>query len=258
MVVSGFVLISKSQLSYIYTQSISALAHGEYFSTISLARACKHISACLLAFNSTAPAIWQKVMSIVLKECKGVLCYIDDILITGKMRTEHEENLRHVFQHLEQFGLRIKQSKYQIFQDSVTYLGHKISKNGIQPTAELVSSIINALTLQNKAEFKTFLGLMTYNIRFLFPLYKLVQKDVTWIWSHRHKKAFSEAKNLVSTAPVLAYYDITKPIKSYCDESPQGVGAFLMQEMDKHERPVEYGTGMLTSDKANYAQIDWL
>ena len=200
-------------------------------------------------------------MSIVLQGCKGVLYYIDDILVTGKMRTEHEENLRHVFQCLEQFGLCIKLSKCQFFQDSVTYLGHKISKDGIQPTAERVSSIINAPTPQNKAELKSFLGLMTYNIRFLpslahlHSLYKLVQKDVTWIWSHSHKKAFSEAKNLVSTAPVLAHYDITKPIKLYCDASPQGVGAFLMQEMDKHERPVAYATRMLTSDEANYAQI---
>ena len=104
---------------------------------------------------------------------------------------------------------------------------------------------------------------MTYNIRFLpslarilHPLYKLVQKDVTWIWSHSHKKAFNEAKNLVSTAPVLAHYDITKQLKLYCDASPRGVGACLMQVMDKHERPVAYASRMLTSAEANYAQIE--
>ena len=261
----------------------SALAHGESFSTIDLARACKQMevtaeSQPYLTINThmglfryqrlpfgiaTAPAIWQKAMSIVLQGCKGVIYYIDDILVTGKTRVEHEENLRHVFQCLEQFGLHIKLSKCQFFQDSVTYLWHKISKDGIQPTAERVSSIINAPTPQNKAELKSFLGLMTYNIRFLsslarilHPLYKLVQKDVTWIWSHSHKKAFNEAKNLVSTAPVLAHYDITKQLKLYCDASPRGVGACLMQVMDKHERPVAYASRMLTSAEANYAQIE--
>ena len=77
---------------------------------------------------ATAPAIWQKAMSIVLQGCKGVIYYIDDILVTGKTRAEHEENLRHVFQRLEQFGLRIKLSKCQFFQDSVTYQGTRYQR----------------------------------------------------------------------------------------------------------------------------------
>ena len=113
----------------------SALAHGESFSTIDLARAYKQMEVtaesqpyltinthmglfcyqCLPFGIATAPAIWQKAMSIVLQGCKGVIYYIDDILVTGKTRAEHEENLRHVFQRLEQFGLHIKLSKCQFF-----------------------------------------------------------------------------------------------------------------------------------------------
>ena len=150
----------------------STLVHSESFSTIDLARANKQMevtaeSQPYLTINThmglfcyqrlpfgitTAPGIWQKAMSIVLQGCKGVIIYyIDDILVTGKARAVHEENLRHVFQHLEQFGLHIKLSKCLFFQDSVTYLGHKISKDCIQPTAEWMSSIINAPTPQNKA-----------------------------------------------------------------------------------------------------------
>ena len=33
---------------------------------------------------ASAPAIWQRVMSTVLQGCKGVVYYLDDILITGK------------------------------------------------------------------------------------------------------------------------------------------------------------------------------
>ena len=121
----------------------SALVHGESFSNIDLARAYKQMevtaeSQPYLTINThmglfcyqrlpfgiaTAPAIWQKAMSIVLQGCKGVIYYINDILVTGKTRAEHEENLRHVFQCLEQFGLCTKLSKCQFFQDSVTYLG---------------------------------------------------------------------------------------------------------------------------------------
>ena len=74
---------------------------------------------------ATAPAIWQRAMSIVLQGCTGVVYYIDDILVTGRTREEHEKNLQMVFSRLQQFGLHVKLSKCQFFQDSMTYLGHK-------------------------------------------------------------------------------------------------------------------------------------
>ncbi len=85
---------------------------------------------------------------------------------------------------------------------------------------------MNAPTPQNKVELKSFLGLMTYNIRFLpslahvlHPLYKLVHKDARWVWSHTHVKAFKEAKKLASVAPVLVHYDITKQLKVFTTRS---------------------------------------
>ena len=261
----------------------STLARGESFSTLDLARAYKQMevapdSQSYLTINThmglfryrrlpfgiaTAPAIWQKAMSVVLQGCRGVIYYMDDILVTGQTRKEHEQNLRQVFQRLEQFGLRINLSKCQFFQDSVIYLGHQITREGVQPTEERVSSIMNAPTPQNKVELKSFLGLMTYNIRFLpslahvlHPLYKLVHKDARWGWSHAQVKAFKEAKKLVSVTPVLVHYDITKQLKVYCDASPRGVGACLMQVMDGHERPVAYASRTLTSAETNYAQIE--
>ena len=80
---------------------------------------------------------------------------------------------------------------------------------------------------------------MTHNIRFLpslaHVLYILVWKDVKWAWLHIYTKAFKKAKDLVS-----ATHDVTKLVKLYCDASPQGVGACLMQMMDGHERPVAH------------------
>ena len=181
----------------------SMLAQGESFSTLDLARAYKQMvvapdsRACLtintplglfryrrLPFGiATAPAIWQKAMSVVLQGCKGVVYYIDDILVTGKTRVEHEHNLQMVFRRLQQFGLRIKLSKCQFFQDSVTYLGHKITCEGTQLTQERIRAVKEAPTPQNKTELKSFLGMMTYNVRFLRflpdimqPLYQLVKR----------------------------------------------------------------------------------
>lgn len=99
---------------------------------------------------------------MVLQGCKGVVYYIDDILVTGKTREEHEHNLRQVFTRLEQFGLRIQLSKCHFFQESVMYLWHTITREGVKPTKERVQGIVHAPQPQNKAELKSFLGFMTY------------------------------------------------------------------------------------------------
>jgi hypothetical protein len=72
-------------------------------------------------------------MSIILRECKGTIYYIDD---TGSTRKEHEENLRQVFQRLEQYGLQLKMEKCKLFQEELEFLGHTISKKGISPTKD--------------------------------------------------------------------------------------------------------------------------
>ena len=42
---------------------------------------------------ASAPAIFQKTMDTILRGMPGVICYIDDILITGKTEKEHLDNL---------------------------------------------------------------------------------------------------------------------------------------------------------------------
>lgn len=54
----------------------------------------------------------------------GVIYYLDDILVTGPTREEHEKNLRLVLSRLKKFGLRFNSSKCNFFQTSVEYLGH--------------------------------------------------------------------------------------------------------------------------------------
>jgi len=41
---------------------------------------------------STAPLLWQKAMAQVLHGLPGVVCYIDNILVTGCTRAEHKDS----------------------------------------------------------------------------------------------------------------------------------------------------------------------
>ena len=177
----------------------SVLANGESFSKIDLARAYKQMrvakgSQTYLTINTplglyrylrlpfgiaSAPAIWQKAMTTVLQGCKGVVYYLDDILITGATREEHVQNLRNVMARLQKFGLRVNASKCKYFQPELEFLGHRITPLGISPTKQRVVDVLQAPVPTNKSELKSFLGLMTYNAKFipsvaslLHPLYQ--------------------------------------------------------------------------------------
>lgn len=62
----------------------------------------------------------------------------------------------------------------------------------------------------------------------------------------------AHVKEMIASAPVLAYYDVNKPVVIQCDASQSGPGAALLQE----EHPVAYGSRVLTQTEQNYAQIE--
>ena len=86
---------------------------------------------------SSAPGILQCVIESLLQGIKGVVIYLDDILITGAT----EENLRtldEVLSRLNKAGLRVKRSKCEFMRESVTYLGHRIDADGLHPLPDRV------------------------------------------------------------------------------------------------------------------------
>ena len=113
-----------------------------------------------------------------------------------------------------------------------------------------MDNILSAKSPRNKMELKSFIGLMTYNVKFLpaitsvlHPLYSLLRKNARWLWRNKHKHAFKKAKELVSKAPVLAHYSVNSPIKLYCDASSYGLGACLMHIIGGQEKTVAYASG---------------
>ena len=68
---------------------------------------------------------------------------------------------------LEDAGMRLKVKKCAFLLDSVEYLGHKMSAEGLQPTQEKVRAITHAPAPQNVSQLWVFLGLLNYYGKFL-------------------------------------------------------------------------------------------
>ena len=82
------------------------------------------------------------------------------------MPEEHIERLRGLFEKLSAAGLRLKPSKCEFFKQKITYLGHIVSKDGIE-TEEKVTIIQEWLIQKTVTEVCSFLGFMNYYHKFI-------------------------------------------------------------------------------------------
>ena len=212
---------------------------------------------------SCAPAIFQKLIEQLVGDISGVACYLDDIVVTGKTKQEHLDNLQKTMDKLNASGLRLKLEKCQFFQDSVTYLGHILDEQGIRPHPDKVKAITAMPEPKNQGELRSFLGMVQYYDRFIpglatdcAVLNDLLQKKSKWQWTTTHAKAVNAVKTALTSADILTHYDPSLPLSLACDASPVGVGAVIFHTFPGgKEKPVAYASRKLTSAEQNYAQI---
>jgi transposase InsO family protein len=217
-----------------------------------------------LAFGvSTAPSIFQAVMDQILKGIDGVVCYLDDILISTKDVETHAKTLRLVLDRLRDHGILVKRSKCEIGVSEVEYLGHRINKDGLQCTNEKVKSIHEAPKPRNVSELRTYLGMVTYYQKFIpnladkfAPLYALLRNDCEWLWTVECDKAIEEVKKCLTSDTVLVHYDGKLPITLATDASPHGVGAVISHVVDGQERPIAFASKTFSASERNYPQIE--
>ena len=83
---------------------------------------------------TSAPETFQRLMETGLDDLHLNWCiiYLDDVIIFSKTPKEHLECLRGVFEKLAQVGLKLKPKKCEFFKTKLAYLGHIVSKDGIE------------------------------------------------------------------------------------------------------------------------------
>ncbi|CAG9133042.1 unnamed protein product [Plutella xylostella] len=212
---------------------------------------------------ANAPAIFQKAMETLLAGIEGVSIWLDDICCTGPDKQTHLSRLREVFSRLKDAGLRLQKEKCVLFQDSVTYLGYVIDKNGLHTSQEKVDAIVNAPEPTDVTGVKRFLGMVNYYRNFipnassiLGPLHELLRADAAWEWGPRQRRAVQLVRRELASERVLAHFDPAARLVLAVDAGPHGLGAVLAQiGADGQERPLAFASRSLGQSEKNYSQL---
>ncbi|CAG9114408.1 unnamed protein product [Plutella xylostella] len=193
----------------------------------------------------------------------GVSCWLDDVAITGPTKDIHLARLREVLSRMRDAGLRLQKEKCVFFQESVTYLGYVISKNGLSTCKKKVEAILEAPRPKNTLEVKRFLGVVNYYRNFvpnasakLSPLHDLLRANAKWEWGESQENAFTSVKNELACDRMLAHFDPDAQLVLTVDAGPQGLGAVLAQlDAAGTERPLAFASRSLSTSERNYSQI---
>jgi hypothetical protein len=181
----------------------------------------------VMSFGLTnAPAYFMYLMnSVFMQELnKFVVVFIDDILIYSKTPEDHAKHLHVILQRLRDHHLYAKFSKCEFWLDTVKFLGHTISGDGISVDPSKVQEVMDWEPPTSVHQIRSFLGLAGYYRRFIpdfsriaKPMTELLKKGVKFSWDQKCEDAFHILRDHLTTAPVLAQPDVSKPFDIYCD-----------------------------------------
>ncbi|GBG69829.1 hypothetical protein CBR_g4658 [Chara braunii] len=210
---------------------------------------------------TNAPATFQCLMDKVLRHQlnRFVVVYLDDILIFSKSMEEHVKHLEEVLQVLNEAQLHLNLEKFEFGRDSVIYLGHRLSANGLELEATKVDVIREWPQPANVRELRSFLDLASYYRKFVpkfsviaHPLSRLTSKNVAYAWCEKCETVFQDLKEAFVSHHVLRIADPILAFVVTTDASQFGIGAVLQQD----DGDGLYGPGELISiDFTNIGKV---
>lgn len=219
---------------------------------------------------SAAPGQFQAITDKLIRPAQhpspendlgqAVGVYLDDVCVGADDFQSMLQKIVALFNRLRAAGLLLKAKKCFLFQKALKFLGHKISEEGISQDEEKTDKIVHWPTPQNVNELHTWLGMVTYYLKFIrnlatvaAPLYNLLHHDVKFQWTPECQEAFSKIKTILTTAPVLGVPDLSQgEFILDCDASQKGIGAVLSQSQNGMEKPLSFWSKTLNKAQKNY------
>ena len=211
---------------------------------------------------TSAPEKYQQIVRDVLRGCSGVANIADDLIIHGKGVEEHDRCLFAVLDRLSEVGLTVNGEKCEFRLSKLTFFGHELTSDGVNPSEEKLAAIRDARPPKDASEVRSFMGLVQYSAKFMpdvasiaKPIQELTRKGVTFKWGEEQQRAFEELKGLITQAE-LGYFKVNCRTRIVADASPVGLGGVLAQEQGGTWRAVSYASRSLTDVERRYSQTE--
>ena len=176
---------------------------------------------------------------------ENVIVYIDDLLIHSKTHEAHLITLDKSLQRLSDHNMKINLSKCYFGNSEVSYLGFRLTPDGVKPGKDKLKAVQSAKVPETKEEIKSFVGLCNFFrthvkdfAKICEPLNKATRKDAEYKKgpiTGKPLESFNLLKTLLCSEPIMAYprsdrtYALIVDASTGTDKIEGGMGAILAQ-----------------------------
>lgn len=270
---------------------ISKLAGMKYFTSLDMAQSYHqlaiapedtHITAFITPHGhyeylrvpfglANAPSVFMRLVSKLVESIRysksqtdsssnEILAFLDDLLLPSIDINSGLKMLESVLHKFQSENLKLNMKKCSFLHNKVTYLGHEISQDGVQPAELKLIAVSQFPVPKNVHEVRQFIGLCSYFRKFIYkfaviarPLTELTKKNVLWLWGDRQVSSFEELKKCLCSKPVLALYDPALYTEIHTDACKLGIAGILLQrQSDNTLRPVMYFSRVTSREESMY------
>ncbi|KAI5188004.1 hypothetical protein NEHOM01_2485, partial [Nematocida homosporus] len=207
-----------------------------------------------------APRVFQMIIFDIVGHLPFVKVFLDDILVFSNSEEEHIQHLNEIIQLMQARNVIINVEKSNFFCKSVTYLGHVISEQGIQPSLDRVEALERVKAPKSRKDIESIIGLLNWYRPFipqlseeLRPLLAKMKGDQRKekgkiIWTAEDDRLLQKLVQIIRKRILLSIPDVNKPFVLLTDASNYCVGAVLIQE----ENPIGLYSSALSKSELNY------
>ena len=216
-----------------------------------------------MAFGlSNSPSVYCRLVQQALDRLPPgyAIAYLDDILVYSDNINDHLTHLESVIKVHAHVGMKLNVSTCHLFRSKVNYLGHQVSKQGVEMVDSYVEKIKNWPTPETGKSLISFLGFCSYYRGFI-PEYA---KTVACLNKYRNEKEIKlteeekgkieELKQLFLKKPIRAYpqYKSEEPFILDTDFSGIAAGGTLAQVQEGQEKMIGCFSKSLDSAQSKY------
>src|SRR5436190_1279226 len=188
---------------------------------------------------------------------------MDDIIVFGSSKEEHDQNLKQVLATLKDAGVTLNREKCSFGKKELKFLGHVVSSEGIKSDPDKIKAIVELDKPTNVSLVRQLLGMVNQFSKFVpnlsyitRPIRDLLKKNVEFVWGLQQDESFKAIKKMLMSTPILAIYDPNAELRLLADASSYGLGCVLEQKEGKYWKPISYGSKSLSDAEKSLAQIE--
>lgn len=209
------------------------------------------------------PSVFQRAIAKAVSHLDFLLVYIDDILIPFTSIEEGLDYLEKTVVALSTAGFTINIKKCQFFVTTIEYLGRQISSEGVRPSKNKVSALVNSPVPRTVKQVRQFMGLASYFRKFIPDfatrtacITMLTKQNQKWNWGVEQDIARKYVIDHLTSSPPLSIFDPDLYTELHTDASSLGYGAILIQKAEGQSKIVGYFSKRTSPTESNYSSYD--